>query len=306
MSSDFPPITVAIATYNGARYLEEQLDSILHQTYPHVRIVVSDDGSTDGTLGILEKYRSRGQLSFGHNGSRSGYITNFKNAVSLASAGQYVALSDQDDIWLPRKLEEAMRKMQQIEVEGKPAMVYSDLVLVDQDKNLINPSFSNELNQDTYRHCLETLLFGGFVNGCTMLMNPEMVKYFHTISENGTAEHDSWITLSAYTFGTAGRTPDAQIWYRRHVDNATGLINHSRKSRFQRLFGELSSLFKGNDLFERELITATQFYEVFHDKLTPEQKALFTRFLALRNKSYLEKKIALRSFFRGKWIRKTP
>lgn len=298
----YPPVTVAMATYNGAKYLEEQLESILSQTLAPAEMIVCDDLSSDGTLDILERYHERGLLKVFVNNERLGYVGNFKKAVSLAATGNYIALSDQDDIWLPEKLEAAMKLMLALEDAHKPVMVYSDLIYVDEDKQMLNPSFRNELGQDGYEHCLDTLLFGGFVNGCTMLMNPSMTSYFDTIPEGKHFTHDTWISLIAYTFGRVGMIPNPDILYRKHSSNATELEQFKKQNRFSRLRSEFMSAFKENVLFEKELAVVSKFYEVFPGELTKDQEKLILRFLRLKGKSYIEKKIGLRLFFRGKWI----
>jgi len=298
---EHPSISVAITTYNGEKYLEEQLDSILSQTLKPAEIIVCDDRSTDGTVKILEQYSRKGLLSYYVNEHRLGFIGNFKKAVSLCSPANYIALSDQDDIWLPSKLKQAAEYLQKIDDAEHPVMVYSDLILVDQDKNIINYSFRDELGQAGYHYCLETLFFGCFVNGCTMLMNPVMRAHFSTIPENGTLNHDTWMAMIGYTFGKAGIIPEPQIYYRSHRNNATDVGDFKRKGRFRRLFSEIINSFKNNNLFEDQISFASEFYQVFQNKLTREQDDLFKRFMKLKGKSYLEKKIALRMFFRGKW-----
>jgi glycosyltransferase involved in cell wall biosynthesis len=299
--SEYTPISVAMATYNGGKYLAEQLDSILSQTLIPVEIIVCDDQSTDDTSEILENYSSKGLLKYYINDQRLGFIGNFKKAVSLCNPGNYVALSDQDDIWLPSKLSLAAQYIKNIDDKDSPAMVYSDLILVDQNKNLINPSFRAELGQGGYIYCLETLFFGCFVNGCTMLMNPAMRSYFSTIPDQGALNHDTWMSMIAYTFGKADIVPEPQVYYRSHANNATEVGDFKRKGRLNRLFSEIINSFKKNDLFEDQISFASEFYNTFQDKLSAEQKALFVRFINLKGKSWLEKKIALRMFFRGKW-----
>jgi glycosyltransferase involved in cell wall biosynthesis len=301
--SKYPPISVAMATYNGGKYLVEQLDSILSQTHKPAEIIVCDDQSTDNTPEILEEYRSKGLLNYYINDQRLGFIRNFKKAVSLCNPENYIALSDQDDIWLPSKLSSAVSCLKNIDGDNSPAIVYSDLILVDQDKNLINPSFRNELGQGGYNYCLETLFFGCFVNGCTMLMNPAMRSYFHTIPDEGALNHDTWISMIAYTFGKANIVLEPQVYYRSHANNATEVGDFKKKGRLKRLLSEIVHSFKKNDLFEDQISFASEFYAVFQEKLSPEQKNLFIRFINLKGKSWLEKKIGLRMFFRGKWIK---
>lgn len=295
------PVSVAMATFNGEKYLEEQLDSILSQTLKPVEIVVCDDKSTDRTVEILEKYSRKGLISYYVNEQRLGFISNFKKAVSLCSPGNYIALSDQDDVWLPSKLELSVEYLQKIDDTRLPVMVYSDLILVDQHQQIINRSFRDELGQGGYHYCLETLFFGCFVNGCTMLMNPVMRDYFSSIPENGTLNHDTWMAMIAYTFGKADILPEPQIYYRSHRHNATDVGQFKRRGRFRRLFSEMIHSLKKNDLFEDQISFVSEFYQAFQDKLSEEQDDLFKRFMRLKGKSYLEKKIALRRFFRGKW-----
>lgn len=299
--SEYPSISVAMATYNGGKYLEEQLDSIFSQTLRPAEIIVCDDQSTDNTHKILETYHNQGLLNYYINDERLGFIRNFKKAVSLCDSGNYIALSDQDDVWLPSKLSMAAKYLLNIDQAGSPAMVYSDLILVDQDKNVINPSFRSELGQGSYIYCLETLFFGCFVNGCTMLMNPAMRSYFSSIPEKGALNHDTWMSMIAYTFGKADMVPEPQIYYRSHANNATEVGVFKRKGKFKRLLSEIIHSFQKNDLFEDQIAFASEFYRTFQDKLSPEQKSLFVRFINLKDKSWLQKKIALRMFFRGKW-----
>lgn len=300
-SIEYPSVSVAMATYNGERYLEEQLDSILSQTLKPSEIIVCDDQSTDGTRKILDRYQQEGFLKYFVNDERLGFIGNFKRAVSLTTPDNYIALSDQDDIWLPGKIQAAADLLLKIEGTKRPAMVYSDLVLVDEEKNLLNNSFRNELGQGVYAHCLDTLLFGSFVNGCTMLMNSNMRNYFSSIPEHGALNHDTWMTLIAYTFGEVAVVPDSLILYRKHRNNATDVGNFHKTGRFSRLLTEVLRSFKKNDLFEDQISFVAEFYNAFHQKLNAEQKKLIQKFLKLKGKSYLEKKIALRMFFKGKW-----
>jgi len=297
----YPSVSVAMATYNGEKYLEEQLDSIHSQTLKPSEVIVCDDQSSDGTQEILEKYQQKGLIKYFVNDKRLGFIGNFKMAVSLTSPANYIALSDQDDIWLPGKIQAAAELLLKIEGTEQPAMVYSDLVLVDEEKNLLNKSFRNELGQGGYIHCLDTLLFGSFVNGCTMLMNPNMRNYFSSIPDNGALNHDTWMTLIAYTFGEVAVVPDSLILYRRHRNNATELSDFQKLGRFRRLWAEVLHSFRKNDLFEDQISFVSEFYNTFHQELNSEQKMLIQKFLKLKGKSYLEKKIALRMFFRDKW-----
>src|SRR5450631_4123056 len=97
------PVSVVIATHNGERFLEQQINSILTQTVKAAEIIVCDDDSKDNTIPILEKFSCKGYLTYYRNTKRIGVVENFKKAVSLCLPGTYIALCDQDDIWLPEK-----------------------------------------------------------------------------------------------------------------------------------------------------------------------------------------------------------
>src|SRR5690606_34274154 len=127
-----------------------------------------------------------------------------------------------------------------------------------------------------------------------------------TIPGSGILNHDTWISLIAFTFGKAGMVPESHIQYRRHTHNATDLMGFKRKSRYRRLKQEILSAFRKNDLFEKEMASVQLFYEYFADKLDDDQKQLIRRFLKLSGRSYIEKKIGLRRFFRGKWKKQLP
>jgi hypothetical protein len=132
-------------------------------------------------------------------------------------------------------------------------------------------------------------------------MNPNMRNYFSSIPENGALNHDTWMSLIAYTFGEVAVVPDSLILYRRHSNNATDVGNFHKLGRFSRLWAEVLRSFKKNDLFEDQISFVSEFYTTFQQDLNEEQKNLIQKFLKLKGKSYLEKKIALRMFFRGKW-----
>ena len=298
-----PPISVAMATYNGERYLEEQLDSILSQTLPPMEIVVCDDSSSDNTVSILEKYSKKFNFRYEVNERQLGLTANFKKAVSLVAGSGYIALSDQDDIWLPRKLELSALKLKNIDDNIHPSLVYSDLIFVDKDGEVLNQSFRNELGQDGYLHCLKTLLFGNFVNGCTVLMNQRMKVLFDTIPDHVELNHDAWITLIAFTFGKVDVVQESLMKYRKHDSNAAVLTTLRKMNRYDKIRSELASIWKPQPsyLFE-QLILVQKFYDTFESSFSVDDRRLIERFLSLKNRSYLEKKILLRRFFKGQWI----
>jgi glycosyltransferase involved in cell wall biosynthesis len=288
-------ISVVMTTYNGEKYLAQQIDSILAQTLIPAELIVCDDCSTDGTIGILEKYRKEGLLKYVVNDDQLGLIGNFKKVVSLAAESNYIALSDQDDCWLPEKLERSAALLKGIEQEGKPCIVYTDLLLVDEEENVLNSSFRNELGQDVYHHNLETLVFGNFINGCTVLMNPGMRQYFANIPADVRLNHDGWLGLAAFTFGAAEGLKQPLVRYRKHNNNVSIAADTKPRNRYRSTFNELLSAIRGKDDFlSAQFETIRRFYQYYSFEMNMKQRLLFENFLALESRNYLYKKMAFR------------
>lgn len=295
-----PPIAVLLATYNGAQYLNQQIDSILNQTLPPATIIVSDDGSDDGTITILEKYAAEEKIKFIKNDTRRGVVGNFINCLHQLPAGYYFALSDQDDIWHPSKLEECFHALQKIEHENQPCMVYSDLCLIDAQKNIINRSFRNELGHHKYKHCLETLLFGNFVLGCTTLCNYSLKDYIIGMPIHPSFNHDAWMALVSYTFGQTYNIEKALVDYRQHSSNVT-IRTHSKKTVLNRYINHVKQLFTKNDFLEDRFPIVDLFYSHYKGSMTFQKRKYFEYFLGLQNKCYLAKKIAFETAFYKHW-----
>jgi len=286
-------ISVVMTTYNGERYLEEQIDSILTQTLHPAELIVCDDQSTDGTVAILEKYQRQEKLVFVKNPQRLGLIKNFKKAVSLATAGNYVALSDQDDHWLPDKLEKSAALLQKMD-ENLPCLVYSDLILVDEQGKILNHSFKNEQGQGGYEENLETLCFRNFVTGCTILMNPTLRPFFAAIPDN-VLFHDDWIALAAFTFGKVDALPMATVRYRKHSSNLSIATGTKPRNRYRSLLEQLLKVFKGRDDFmSHQFIVVRRFYNQYYLAMAPDKRLTFEKFLKMEFKSYFIKKLAFR------------
>jgi glycosyltransferase involved in cell wall biosynthesis len=288
-------ISVVMATYNGAKYLEQQIQSILNQTLKPNEFIVCDDGSTDETAIILEKYAQQGKLSYVVNSRQLGLIANFKKAVALASNNHYTALSDQDDVWLPEKLEKSAQLLRQIDNPAIPCMIYSDLILVDENNTVLNTSFRNERGQMGYQYNLETLLLNNFVNGCTTLFNPELKRRFSEIPDNVLLNHDSWMALLSFTFGRSAYIPLSLVRYRKHESNASITGDVKAKSRYHSIINEFVDSIKGQKTFlSSEFETAQRFYNCYAIEMTEDKRQSFKKFLSIQHKPYIFKKLFYR------------
>lgn len=304
-SSSNPGVTISVAmtTFNGAQYLGDQLDSILNQTLRPLEILICDDQSSDDTLAILEKYsREHASVKYFVNEKRLGVIENFKKAVSLTTGSDFIALADQDDIWMPDKLARLTEKMLSIDDGLSPAIVYSDLTVIDSVGNVLNSSFWNELGQDGYQHCFDTLLFGNFVTGCTILMNQQMRIHFAAMPSE-VLMHDAWLALIAFSFGSAGVIKAPLVKYRHHDSNLVFLKTYRKKNFYERLMNHFRLLLEKNNYLDDQLRLVAMFGQQYHHLLTKEQAGSVAHFLKLHKKSYLRKIITFRLYFKNHWIR---
>jgi glycosyltransferase involved in cell wall biosynthesis len=200
-------ISVCIPTYNGEKYIKEQLVSILVQLSALDEIIISDDSSTDTTIEIIKSLQDARIKLFEKNNFKSP-IFNLENALKYAS-GDFIFLADQDDIWEPDKVKVTLEKL------IKSDLVVSDCSLIDASENLVNASFY-ELNK-TKSGYLNNLIKNGFL-GCCMAFNSKIKESVLPFPKK-IAMHDIWIGLTASLVGKVDFIEDKLIRYRRHGDN---------------------------------------------------------------------------------------
>lgn len=257
-------VAVLMSTYNGEKYLREQIESILGQQGVEVCLLVRDDGSSDTTLTILDEYKQSGRLDY-YCGSNLGPARSFMHLLQNAPTSDYYAFSDQDDIWMNDKLFTAISSMEGHESE--PALYFSQTQLVDAQLNHI-PSviISPKLTFG------ESLIYK-FIGGCTMVMNHRLREAVGNFMPEIMPMHDIWIYSIALGIGAYvhfDTTP--HILYRQHSNNTVGLgqgAAYEWKKRFRRFTAK-------ND--ERYL-QARELSNGYHDKFTASNAALLTLFL---------------------------
>jgi Glycosyl transferase family 2 len=224
-----PDVEVLLATYNGERFVGEQIDSILAQDYPTLRILASDDGSSDRTLEILREYAEQfpSKIRLMEKQRPTGSAkANYLRLMKEATAG-YICFADQDDIWLPNKVSGSMREMEKLEAQHgpyRPLLVFTDLRVVDDRLKTINPSMWRQLDIDPRSvHRLKQLIGRSVVTGCTAMINRPMLELARQMPEEATM-HDRWIGLLAATLGAAAIVPEQTVLYRQHDSNVVGAL----------------------------------------------------------------------------------
>jgi len=284
-------VSIALATYNGAKYLQDQLDSIINQTLKPDEVIVSDDSSTDATLDILNKYQAKGLIKYFVNPG-SGVIANFKNAVLNCKTGNYIALADQDDIWVADKLEINHAALSKIDNESLPSVVFSDLLVVSAGNNVINKSFFKEIVKvDPINEKLESLMFSNKVIGCTTMFNQRMRQYFDEMP-TGICMHDYWIALIGFTFGRHYYVAQPLVRYRRHSSNVTD----ASSSVWRKTKKELTDYLLNRRIqLDEHIDTVELFYSEYSTLLSEDERKSIKKFLRLKGSSTVFKR--LNSFY---------
>ncbi|MDQ1325824.1 MAG: hypothetical protein QG564_948 [Campylobacterota bacterium] len=222
-------ISIAMATYNGEKYLTEQLDSIYAQTYKNIEVIVCDDCSSDKTVEILEDYSKKFGLKYFVNENNLGFVKNFEKAVNLCR-GDYIALSDQDDIWLPHKLSTLMENI------GDNILTCSDLTLINESGHIIEESFFESTNRSkNEKFTFYKLMFRNYIWGCTILMKKDLLKKAHPIPINAES-HDQWYGLVASTAGSIYLCKWPLVLYRQHDKNQFGAKKFFKISILKKFF----------------------------------------------------------------------
>lgn len=208
-------ISVCIATHNGEKYIKEQLDSILCQLFPDDEVLISDDGSTDSTLEIIKGYNDPRIKVFTKVHTLKGmkshyYVTmNFENALKQAK-GDYIFLSDHDDVWYPNKVEKCIELLQEYD------MVLHNLECVDGDLNPLNRNiYKNSFRSKNY------LLRRGKHYGCALAFKGNLLQYILPFPKR-LVLHDYWIGIMGEIFGKFICINQPLTKYRIHGDNTSG------------------------------------------------------------------------------------
>ncbi len=259
------PLAILLSTYNGERFLAEQLDSLLRQTWRDFIIIARDDGSSDGSRALLAEYAAKHPERFrllpgdgGNLGACASFARLLGHALEhglepapnsglrpdpglgpdpeLASgasarpgpAPDYFLFCDQDDIWHDDKVERQMALMRRTEAGNAslPVLVHSDLAVVDAENRPIAPSFTAYQGLDIERNGFTELAISNLVTGCTALVNRALARRALPIPPEAIM-HDWWLALAASAFGKLVYSAGPTVRYRQHDANTIGAKRHT-------------------------------------------------------------------------------
>ena len=220
---DKEKIDVLLATYNGEKYVAEQIESILNQTYKNINLIISDDCSSDKTQEILREYSQKdSRIKLYLQQENLGVVKNIEFLLKQVENPLYM-LADQDDYWLPEKIEKSVEKLNNENAD----LVFGDLEVVDQNLKAIYPSFGDFmlLNRkiNKYIDSYKVNYLYNCVTGCTLISKKEFIKYILPLPTNSKfVIHDHWIGLMVSLNGKLAYMPEKYIKYRHHGNNQVG------------------------------------------------------------------------------------
>ena len=284
-------VSVIVATYNGSKYIVKQLGSILAQSVQPGEIIICDDKSTDDTFLLLNTLAQKhSNIRLFANPEQLGVVENFKKAAKLARKGNWLVFSDQDDIWLPHKLEKLIDGMQSIDDGVTPALVFSDLTVINKNDEVISPSYWDMEKIRPERLNISRLLYGNVVTGCTMIINYAMAEEFFSLDTDKFL-HDQWLALIAYTFGKVKFLRERLVLYRQHENNVMFSENYKPSKISGRISLELNYIFGKIKLLQQQFELARAFLLYYNYKLDNKQIKAIESFINEENKSYFVKRL---------------
>ena len=275
-------VDILVATCNGEKYVKEQIDSILSQTYENIRVIVSDDRSDDNTPKILKELaKSDKRIILNLQKERLGVINNFEFLLKQVKSDFYM-FSDQDDFWLPNKVEKMMERQKQENAD----LVFGDLEVVNENLETMYPSYGDYmLLNRKIKKCINSYEYNYLYNcvtGCTILGKTSMLdKILPLPNTSKYVLHDHWIGIITGIYGKVAYVEETYIKYRQHGNNQVGTDKISHK------FTKFSDV---RELFLKIKIEIFQTFVDNNDRFPKEIQEKNTKalnyFKMLENKKY--------------------
>lgn len=287
-------VDILLGTYNGSRYLPELFQSIERQTYTRWKLLVRDDCSKDETKNIILEFKQKHpeKVEIIDNENKNlGACKNFLKILEF-SKSDYVFFCDQDDVWLPDKIEKMVNKANEIEKNYSdiPFLIHHDLVVVDENLDIISESFwKYQFIRPDFCKTLPRLLVTNSVTGCATLINKRL-RDLIIPAPDGVIMHDWWIALTASAFGHIFWIPDKLVLYRQHGKNDVGAKawNLSYIVKKAITFYDRQALLKG---FRDTVKQAECFLDRYKNELSEQYKGIIETYINLLNENFFKRRI---------------
>jgi len=244
-------IEILLSTYNGELFLRQQLNSIVDQTYQEWEILIRDDGSCDNTISIINEYCERypQKIKYISNNKNIGCLHSYEALLQVSNA-PYIMFCDQDDVWMPDKIQRTFNKMILVEEShpDSPILIHTDLEVVDQNKKTIHSSFwkLSYINPYLLKEFNYLGVYNG-ITGCSMMINKAAKNNALPFSANARM-HDSWISLCVSKVGYIDYIENKTILYRQHEYNKIGVEKQLNPDYFRSKFLNMKNVIDENRL----------------------------------------------------------
>lgn len=282
-------VDILLAVYNGEKYIKQQLDSIIAQTFKDWRLIVYDDGSCDDTAQILKDYilKYKGRIVFykGLNNSKSA-VFSFSKLLKLSSA-KYVAFCDHDDVWHKDRLTFSVEAMKDMELKygDIPILIHTDLYIVDEFLKIKNKSMIKSQCLGFKAKSLQELIVQNNITGCTVLVNRSLVNICGNIPSSALM-HDWWLGLVAASFGKIKFLNAKTVYYRQHSSNCVGAKNvRSFSYIFGRIFGKSAVKRSIDNVF----LQCEAFLNIYGALLPKDKKKILEDYISINRFSKLRR-----------------
>lgn len=259
-------VAVLISTYNGEKYIKEQLDSILNQTYKNIEIVIRDDGSKDSTVKVIKEYQSKHQNIILKEEENVGFIQSFFKLLELADA-DYYAYCDQDDFWFENKIELAVQELDKAD-NSKPNMVFGNSDYYNEKMEFLKKG------EEHKTYSFKNSLYECVAQGMTMTINKTTRDYILSNIPDKCLFHDWWTYMICTGLGEVFYNDQTVVKYRRFEKNAT-----AEGQNFIKIFmWRIKKLISDNG-FKDIRIQQLEFKKMYYDKLSKENQKILDIFI---------------------------
>lgn len=256
-------VAVLLSTYNGEKYVEEQIESVLNQQNVNVTLYIRDDGSKDSTCKILNKYKSNSKCKIFLE-KNVGVVGSFLTLIKKTNHHNYYAFCDQDDYWKPNKLDVAISRIENVE-ENQPAMYFSKAIPVDSQLKIITNNTGSFNEEKVF--CLREILLRNNAIGCTIVFNEYLKSLIDTNYPQRIVMHDQWVyAVCLAVGGKIVYDNESQILYRQHENNVVG---HSMS---------IKARLKHSSFFSNKQVRSSMAKDLY---------ALYSKFIPDKNKTIL-------------------
>jgi glycosyltransferase involved in cell wall biosynthesis len=292
-----PLVEILMSTHNGERFLAEQIDSLIAQTYENWHLIVRDDASRDSSVEIVKEYCRRYPDRITLVGSEEGQLGACLGFASILkhTTADYLMFCDQDDVWLPQKVELSLNRVLEMEKEnpGVPVLVFTDLTVVDEELRVLSDSFWRYQRIDPRHTSPRLLIFDNVATGCTTMFNRRLKEIAEPVPAEAVM-HDWWFALVCSLRGKLGFVNESTILYRQHGRNDLGAQDYRLIARVRRFAKSPQALLnRTRKHVHRTQAQAQKLLEHIPTNDVGDVRVLLPLQRYLKSRSILERKLCL-------------